>query len=94
MKIRKIKPTSRKELKAEAPIGPRYPYFNIDLKHLSEAKKWEIKGKYRVVLDIDMTGLNIEKEVKEDTGRASFDIVGIGILPRAKPKKEKVKRYS
>lgn len=94
MKIRKIKPTSKKALEAEVSIGPRYPYFNIDLKHLHEAKKWKIKGKYRVVLDIDMTGLNIEKEIKEDTGRASFDITGIGILSRAKPKKEKIKRYS
>lgn len=91
-KIRKIKPETIKAMEAKAPSGKMWPSFSIELKHLPEAKKWKPKGKFRLVLDVDMTGLHIDKGVEEDYGCASFDVTGIGILPRAKAKK-RVKRY-
>ena len=90
MKIRKIKPESYKAMDAKLSRAPNYPHFNIDLKYLPESKKWKIKGKYRFVLDVNMTGLHIDKGVSGEDGRANFDVTGIGVLPRTA---KRFKRY-
>ena len=61
----------------------RYPKFSIDLEHMPEAEKWDIGKKYTITLELEMTGINIEK--KEDYNNASFDIKGIDV-PKAKKK--------
>ena len=72
--MRKITPKKRKEM-VDGPEEPRYPKFSIDLEHLPEAEKWDIGKKYTITLELEMTGLNIEK--KENWNNASFDIIGI-----------------
>ena len=76
---------------AEMPESPIYPRFNIDTKHLPEAKNWEMKGKYRVALEITMIGLSIDRGKNREYGRAEFDITGIEVQKRSA---ERVKRYA
>ena len=73
--MRKITPKKRKDFLAESPEEPRYPKFSIDLEHLPEAEKYDIGKKYIITLELEMTGLNIEK--KKSWNNASFDITGI-----------------
>lgn len=65
-----------------------YPHFHIDIKHLPEAKEWEIGKTYEVTLQVRQTGLNLRRHEgkKEDYGDADFEIVGIE--PRGEVKKE------
>ena len=79
--MRKITLKKRKDFLAEGKNEVRYPKFSIDLEHLPEAEKWDIGKKYTLTLELEMTGLNIEK--KEDYNNASFDIKGIDV-PKAK----------
>ena len=75
--MRKIKPETMKEAKAEVPSRPLYPHFSIGMEHLPEAKNWEVGKKYRIALQMKMTGKNIEQRVGKDWSHAEFDIIGI-----------------
>lgn len=68
-----------------------YPSFFIDIKHLPEAKDWEIGETYDVTLRVRQTGLHVSRHEgrKEDIGEATFEIVAIN--PHG-PTEEK-KRY-
>lgn len=90
--MRKIKP---EKLKDEFD-GPKsmeklvYPEFKIKLKHLPEAKDWEVGENYTLKLHIKQTGLNMDK-FRND---ATFEIRGIEVVNNPHPaKKKKVKRY-
>ena len=74
--MRKIKPETMGEMKATE-SKPMYPHFSIGLKHLPEAKKWEIGKKYKIALELKMNSLSIDKMMGEEHGHAGFDIVGI-----------------
>ena len=76
MKYNRIKPTDHG---MEIPISREsYPYFSIDLKHLPEAKKWEIGKTYEIALQIKQTGIH----QIEGTGDAQFEIHGIKVLAK------------
>ncbi len=62
-----------------------YPHFGIDMEHLPEAKKWDLKKKYKISLEIEMTGKSINEREERENGYADFDITGIEVL---NPKKE------
>jgi len=79
--MRKIIPKKRKDF-IDSPKEPTYPKFSIDLEHLPEAEKWDIGKKYTITLELEMTGLNVEK--KQQWNNASFDIRGIEILKKKK----------
>ena len=76
---------------AEMPEAPIYPRFSIETKHLPEAKGWKIEGKYRVALDITMTGLSIDKGKNREYGRVEFNVTGIEVQKRSAGR---VKRYT
>ena len=59
-----------------------YPTFRIDLKHLPEAKKWDLDKEYTVTLKLKMVGISQAKYQND----AEFEIIGID--PKAKAKKE------
>lgn len=64
-----------------------YPYFDSELKHLPEAKKWKVGEKYYVLLEVKMKRLSVTKsEDGEERGSAGFDITGIEV--QKKPKKD------
>lgn len=83
--MRKITPKKRKDFLEVGKNEVSYPKFSIDLEHLPEAKKWDIGKKYTITLELEMTGLNIEK--KERWNNASFDIKGIDAPNEKKPYK-------
>lgn len=76
--MRKIKP---KQDEYAVGIGPSkkakskpvYPTFRIDLSHLPEAKKWELGKKYRLELELVLTGLSQSRF----DNTAEFEIHGI-----------------
>lgn len=74
-----------------------YPHFFIDIQHLPEAKDWEIGKTYDVTLRVRQTGLHVSRHEgrKEDTGEATFAIVGVqphGPVEPEKRYKRKVKK--
>lgn len=87
--MRKIKPEEIKgmmEGPAKSEVKKVYPHVRIDLKHLPEAKKWEIGKKYLVSMELEQTGITQD----EYQNTASFDIHGI----KAHFTGEKPKRYA
>jgi len=78
MKIRTIKPKSKKEMKSEMPMRDSYPGFHIDTEHLPEAKKWDIGSEHMLVLKVKQTEISQHK----DYGSANFDITGIGVVEK------------
>ena len=86
--MRKITPKKRKDFLAEGKDEPTYPKFSIDLEHLPEAEKWSIGKKYTISLELEMTGLNVEK--KKQWNNAAFDIRGIEVLKNPKKKEYKL----
>ena len=87
LKFRKIKAKTMKEGLTEAPSREMWPSFHIGVEHLPEAKKYDIGKTYRVALELEMTGINIQE--KEEFSVVNFNIKGIAILPIP----TKVKRY-
>ena len=75
--MKKIEPETKKEM-IDMPIKERFPHFGIDLKHLPEAKKWEIGKTYKISLEIKQTGISM-REGMENEGYVDFDIKGIKI---------------
>lgn len=88
--MRAIKPEEMKGMMAEAPSKGEhkkvYPHFRIDLKHLPEAKKWEVGKKYVITLELEQTGISMDEYRNE----ASFDVYGIKVHANG----EKPKRYA
>lgn len=78
--FRKIKPKKIKEIEKEMSKEESWPRFHIGLDHLPEAKKWDIGKKYRISLELEMTGLNIA----DDYSDASFDIKAIRVDSKVK----------
>ena len=74
----------------------RFPTFYIDIKHLPEAKDWEMGKTYNVTLQLRQTGLSIRKNEgkNEDMGNAEFEIIGIDPVGEVKEKKEPKARYT
>ncbi len=74
-----------------------YPEFHIDLKHLPEAKEWEVGEEYVIALKVKMGSMNIRNEEEgRGTGSAGFDIIGIKVGENPGPsdgKKKRVARY-
>lgn len=71
--MRKIKP---EKIKGELSIPDResYPHFGIDLKHLPEAKNWEIGKNYLVTIGVRMTGISINERRGKEDGHIDFEI--------------------
>lgn len=60
------------------PDMDRFPRFNIETKHLLEAKDWKIGEEYTVTLKLKMTGLSVhERDNGTEFGNADFEIRGI-----------------
>ena len=65
MKMRKVVP--EKDQYAEGPSlkkaesKPRYPTVRFQLKDLPEAKKWKVGDKYKVELELKMSGISISR---------------------------------
>jgi len=81
MSIRKIKP--RKVGNEMTLDEPRlvFPTFHIELKHLPEARKWNIGTTYHIALEIKQTSIEVSKGRNgEERGHAGFDITGIEVL--------------
>lgn len=78
-----------KKIEAEMPMaeGPRlmYPHFSIGMEHLQEARNWDLKKTYKVILELEMTGKSINEHEGKEVGYADFDITGIEVI---NPKKE------
>ena len=71
--MRTIKPeTIKGEL--SIPDRVRYPNFGIDLRHLPEAKNWEIGKKYKLTIGIKMTGISINERKGKEDGYIDFEI--------------------
>ncbi len=83
--FRKIEPENPKKFDAEVPRKDIYPRFSIDLKHLPEAKKWEIKKKYGVSFELEMTGI----EIGERYSNVSFEIKAIRVDSKVKDMSKK-----
>lgn len=78
--MKKIKPEKPSEIK-EMPARKFYPHFGIDLKHLPQAKQWEIGKTYKVALEIKQTSISMDESlVGGKEGRAGFDIIGIKVI--------------
>lgn len=80
MAMRKIVIKSKKEDKDNEPceigsMSDRFPRFRIDLKHLPEAKKWEVGKEYTVTLKLKMTGISISKFQND----SEYDVIGIDV---------------
>ena len=56
-----------------------YPMFHIDLKHLPEAKQWEIGKTYTVLLELKQKSIEVSKFEGKEHGSAGFDITGIEV---------------
>jgi hypothetical protein len=78
--FRKIEPKKPKEIKEDMVEKENWPRFHIGLEHLPEAKKWDIGKKYRISLEVEMTGLNVSDNYSD----ASFDIKAIKIESKVK----------
>lgn len=86
--MRKIKPEKiNKSGEVSTPRKEIYPSFHIGLKHLPEAKDWDIGKKYGLILKLEMTGIHIDKGGGQDWSGADFDIVGIEVMPEKGKKK-------
>lgn len=91
--MRKIKPKSPKEAKAEMAPTPSYPSFGLDLEHLPEARDWEIGKTYQIGLQVKLTGLDLSKQWEH----VRFDVMGTEVQKANKKKSKaankKVSRY-
>lgn len=77
----------------------RYPKIYIDIKHIPEAKKWKMGGKYPVTFLLNMTGISINRNetTKKEFGSADFEILEIGFpedMKADEPKDKKKKKKS
>lgn len=61
-----------------------YPMFHIDIKHLPEAKKWEIGKTYKILLEVKQKSIEVSKYEGKEHGSAGFDITGIEVQPEKK----------
>lgn len=84
--MRSIQPEKMSEMKemTEGPARKIYPHFGIGLKHLPEAKKWDLEKKYVVTLELTMTGKSINERMGREDGYADFDITGIEVQSKKK----------
>jgi len=79
--MRKITPRKRKDLE-EGPTIEIYPKFSIELEHFPEAREGDIGEKFLATLELEMTGLNIEK--KKEYSNVSFNVKGIEVQKKKK----------
>lgn len=71
-----------------------YPELHLSLKHLPEAKNWEIGKKYKVTLELQMASKNQRNEKKgQGMGHVGFDITGIDVSGSKSGKEKKAPRY-
>ena len=86
--MRKIKPEEMKgvEVPSKGEHKKVYPSFRIDLKHLPQAKKWEVGKNYVLTLELEQTGISMDEYRNE----ASFEIHGLKVHSNG----EKPKRYT
>ncbi len=70
-----------------------YPTVYFDDKTLPEGKDWKVGKKYRVTLDLEMTGMSMRKN-KEGKEHGHYDFNIIGIDTSKKADKEEVNRYN
>ena len=61
-----------------------YPMFHIDLKHLPEAKQWEIGKTYKILLEIKQKSIEVSNYEGNEHGSVGFDITGIEVQPGKK----------
>ena len=79
LKTKKIEPEKFERATVERPI--MRPGFHISLKHLPEAKNWEIGKTYKIILEIKQTSISVDiGRDKEERGDVGFDIMGIKVL--------------
>lgn len=89
--MRAIEPKEEKSMgccEVESPKSKTrkyYPMFRIDLKHLPEAKKWDLSDEYTVTLKLKMVGISQSKYQND----SEFEIIGIDPGKDSK-KKEKM----
>lgn len=84
MALRKIKGEDFGELMREDDDRVIFPHFGIEMKHLPEARQWEIGEKYYVLLEVRMKDKSTHETEEEKSGFAGFDVTAIG--PAKKPK--------
>lgn len=85
-KIRRIKKKEMKD-RIEKPSDDMYlPSLYMDMDSIPEAKEWEVGGKYRLVVDVTMSGMRQD----DHGGTVDFKVEGVGVEER---KTKKVKRY-
>jgi len=73
-------------------IGPMMPSFHISFKDFPDAKDWKPGNKYRIIVDVEQSSMNIHKDKGKEDGGASFTIEKIGGMP-AKSKRYKRENY-
>lgn len=54
-----------------------YPSISLNEKQLPSVKDWKVGEKYKVILEIKQTGMNLSKDGNKEMASGSFDIVGI-----------------
>ena len=89
MTMRKIIPKERESLGCHEKRKDKkyYPMFRIDIKHMPEAKKWDLDKEYTVKLKLKMVGIS-QSQYQNDS---EFEIIGID--PGAKAKKNNSEEY-
>ena len=76
LKLKKIPVKEHKDM--DMPKMAMYPpSFHIDSKQMPEIKKWEVGGKYYLMVEVEQKSLN----ENEDSMSASFDIIAYKHMP-------------
>lgn len=89
LKMKKIKGETWEEMDESYEETKHWPKLHLELKHLPEAKDWKIGDTYVLQVEAKMDSLDMDGK----KGRVGFDITGIAVVPKKKPKRVK-KRYS
>lgn len=88
--MRKIQPEKMEGV--EEKMEAYYPSVHFDGTTLTEGKDWKVGKKYRVTLELEMTGMSMRKNKSgKDHEHYDFDIIGIETHGEIKGK---TKRYS
>ena len=82
--MHKVEPKIPEYLAEMKDPKPDYPRINLSLSTLPEMKDWPMNGKYKLCLEVELTGLYNN----EGKGDATFEINAIGCEAMGEEKKE------
>jgi len=77
MKIRSLK--AKKTEYNEEIKGENLPSFSLSQEQIPEAKQWQVGKKYKLEIEVEMTGINKDEWIKTQPVSHRFKIVGIAV---------------